>query len=319
MSCLTTSGRVLPKRFFSCVSIRLSWSRRALGPAGSARAASGGGVGEGPRPALSRASMRASTRSVLGRSSERAKCQAWSGLTRQKGIACARHARINAPSQPLAASNTRAFRLFIESGNAASRLRLERISRCALSQRKVETLEAVRAVETCQPGADPGRAVDDAPLASARVKNVGQVFREIGAEMVSCHVYVRSMSACSPAHATAHTGQTNRPQPGPVDGFQPGSGDGLATGTIMTDSQQTGLALCQHKHAAHIAREFGRHKALRTTVAAPAPPGPALARLALHSNDSNVRAADGQERPILVAAGVTRPGYSATAGRTCAA
>ena len=54
-------------------------------------------------------------------------------------------------------------------------------------------------------------------------------------------------------------------------------------GAAPAPDRPHGLALWCHQRAAHIADELGWHKVPRSTVAAPAP-GPALARLALHSN-----------------------------------
>ncbi len=58
-------------------------------------------------------------------------------------------------------------------------------------------------------------------------------------------------------------------------------------GAARAPDRPGGLALWYHQRAAHIAEELGRHKARRSTVAAPAP-GPAPARLAHHSNGRKV-------------------------------
>ena len=58
-------------------------------------------------------------------------------------------------------------------------------------------------------------------------------------------------------------------------------------GAARAPDRPAGLALCRHRHFAHIAEELGWHKALRSGVAAPAP-GPAGAACA---------SSDGQKSP----------------------
>ena len=166
---LATRGSVqAERRFFSWVSMRLSWSRRWTSARSSSRAGSAAASGAGCRSAPSRASMAASTRSVLGRLSERAKCQACSGLSRTPGRPASREREAQ---RPVAAA-----------GGLVD--------------------DHVVGSEAGHPGGDGRGLVGDPRLAAARVADVEEVLREIDADVVPCHAGLLSMSSGSRAHAT---------------------------------------------------------------------------------------------------------------------
>ena len=185
-------------------------AERAELRAGGSLARSGSGWRSAPR----RASMRASTRSVFGRLSERAKCQACSGFSRTKSRPAASRTARTAWSQPLVASNTTKSSGPRPGGPAGDRLRL----------------------------------VDDPRLAAAGVEDVDRILREIDADVVPCHAAVLSMSPGSRAHATVQAGQSAGGGPFRIAGFREAqAAGGFTTGTPSCHESQTGRAVGEQR------------------------------------------------------------------------